>query len=158
MAKNSVAGTRLPAVAVDRISAGAGMVHVSRGFAGMRALLGCPDQEPWLSVPMPGAALLCLSTCPDAETAARVAHALVAERLAACVNRLPGVMSTYRWEGRIHDDAEVLLVIKTTREGFDALRERLVELHPYEVPEFIALDIADGLPAYLDWLHAETSP
>jgi periplasmic divalent cation tolerance protein len=102
--------------------------------------------------------LLCLTTCPDAETAARVAHALVAERLAACVNQVPGVVSTYRWEGQIHDDAEVLLLIKTTRERFDALRERLVGLHPYEVPELIALDITDGLPTYLDWLHAETSP
>ncbi len=102
-------------------------------------------------------ALLCLSTCPDAETAARIARTLVAERLAACVNRVPGVTSTYRWQGQIHDDTEVLLVIKTTRERFDALRERLVDLHPHEVAESIALDIVDGLPAYLDWLHGQTS-
>jgi periplasmic divalent cation tolerance protein len=101
-------------------------------------------------------ALLCLSTCPDAETAARIAHALVEERLAACVNRIPGVASTYRWQDTIHDDNEVLLVIKTTRERFDALRLRLADLHPYEVPELVALDIADGLPAYLDWLARET--
>jgi periplasmic divalent cation tolerance protein len=99
---------------------------------------------------MPTPALFCLSTCPDAETAARIARALVAERLAACVNRVPGVTSTYRWQGEVHDAAEVLLLIKTTRERFDALRDRLVELHPYEVPELIALDIADGLPVYLD--------
>ncbi len=101
--------------------------------------------------------LLCLATCPDAETAARVARALVEERLAACVNRLPGIASTYRWHGEIHDEAEALLLIKTTRERFDALRDRLAELHPYEVPELIALDIADGLPAYLDWLARETA-
>jgi periplasmic divalent cation tolerance protein len=103
-------------------------------------------------------ALLCLSTCPDAETAARIARTLIEERLAACVNRVPGVSSTYRWQGEVHDDAEVLLLIKTTRERLDALRERPVELHPYEVPELIALEIADGLPAYLDWLRIETSP
>lgn len=103
------------------------------------------------------APLLCLSTCPDAATAARIAHALVDERLAACVNRVPGIASTYRWQGQIHDDAEVLLLIKTTRERFAALRERLLALHPYETPELIALDIADGSPAYLDWLAAETA-
>jgi periplasmic divalent cation tolerance protein len=73
------------------------------------------------------------------------------------VNRLPGVASTYRWRGEIHEDAEVLLVIKTTRERFDALRERLVELHPYELPELVAIEIAEGLPAYLDWLARETT-
>jgi periplasmic divalent cation tolerance protein len=102
-------------------------------------------------------ALLCFSTCPDAETAARIARTLVEERLAACVNQVPGIRSTYRWQGKIHDDAEVLLVIKTTRDHFDALRARLVEMHPYQVPELVALDIADGLPAYLDWLARETS-
>ena len=101
--------------------------------------------------------LLCLSTCPDTETAARIARTLVEEQLAACVNRLPGGASTYRWRGEIHEDAEVLLVIKTTRERFDALRERLVELHPYELPELVAIEIAEGLPAYLDWLARETT-
>jgi periplasmic divalent cation tolerance protein len=103
------------------------------------------------------APLLCLSTCPDAETAARIARVLVEEQLAACVNRVPGTASTYRWQGKIHEDAEVLLLIKTTRARFDTLRTRLAELHPYEVPELIALDIADGLPAYLDWLARETA-
>jgi periplasmic divalent cation tolerance protein len=101
--------------------------------------------------------LLCLSTCPNADVAARIARALVEEQLAACVNRLPGVNSTYRWQGEIHEDAEVLLVIKTTPERFDALRDRLAELHPYEVPELVALEIADGLPAYLAWLVRETA-
>ncbi len=102
--------------------------------------------------------LLCLSTCPDAQTAGRIARALVEEKLAACVNRVPGVASIYRWQGAIHDDAEVLLLIKTTRERFEALRARLVELHPYAVPELVALDIADGHAPYLDWLRAETTP
>ena len=101
--------------------------------------------------------LLCLSTCPDTESAVRIARTLVEERLAACVNRLPGVASTYRWQGKIHEDAEVLLLIKTTRARFDALRARLLELHPYEVPELIALDIADGSAAYLAWLSAGTT-
>ena len=101
--------------------------------------------------------MLCVSTCPDAETAAQIARALVEERLAACVNRIPGVVSTYRWQGDIHTDAEVLLLIKTTRERFGALRTRLTQLHPYEVPELIALDVADGLPAYLGWLAKQTA-
>lgn len=101
--------------------------------------------------------LLCLSTCPDAETAARIACALVEEQLAACVNRLPGVHSTYRWQGKVVDDAEVLLVIKTTNERLEALRGRLVELHPYEVPELIAIEVVDGHPAYLDWIAAATT-
>lgn len=101
--------------------------------------------------------LLCLSTCPDAETAARIAHALVEERLVACVNQLSGVQSTYRWQGRVVEEPEVLLVIKTTRERFDALRERLVALHPYEVPELVALDITDGFGPYLDWIAGETA-
>lgn len=102
--------------------------------------------------------LLCLSTCPDGDTAARIAHVLVEERLAACVNRMPGITSTYRWEGKVHEDNEVLLLIKTTRERFATLRTRLAELHPYEVPELIALEIADGLPAYLNWLARESAP
>jgi periplasmic divalent cation tolerance protein len=102
-------------------------------------------------------AMLCLSTCPDVETAAQIAHVLVEERLAACVNRISGVQSTYRWHDEIHEDAEVLLVIKTTRERFDALRGRLFELHPYELPELVAIKIAEGLPAYLEWLERETA-
>ena len=102
-------------------------------------------------------ALLCFSTCPDAETAALIARTLVEERLAACVNRLTGVQSIYRWQGEIHEDAEVLLLIKTTHERFESLRARLVELHPYEVPELVAFGITNGLPSYLDWLARETA-
>lgn len=102
--------------------------------------------------------LLALCTCPDEATAARIARALVEERLAACVNRLPGVRSTYRWQGAVHDDAEVLLLIKTTTDRLPALRERLPALHPYELPELIAVEVAGGLPAYLDWVAAGASP
>ncbi|HEY3521972.1 MAG TPA: divalent-cation tolerance protein CutA [Rhodanobacteraceae bacterium] len=97
-------------------------------------------------------AVLLLSTCPDAEVAAKIGRTLVEERLAACVNRVAGVKSVYRWRDEIHEDAELLLLIKTTRERIEALRARLVELHPYEVPELIALDIAGGHTSYLDWL------
>jgi periplasmic divalent cation tolerance protein len=101
--------------------------------------------------------LLCLSTCPDAQTAERIARTLVEERVAACVNRVEGVTSTYRWQGRIQNDAEGMLLIKTTRERFPRLRERLLELSPYEMPELVALDITDGSPAYLDWIARETT-
>lgn len=101
--------------------------------------------------------MLCLSTCPDTETAAAIAGRLVEERLAACVNLLPGVRSIYRWQGTIEDASEVQLLIKTTRGHLPALRQRLVELHPYEVPELLALAVADGLPDYLAWAAAETA-
>jgi len=102
--------------------------------------------------------LLAFCTCPDEAAAARIARALVDERLASCVNRLPGVRSTYRWQGAVHDDAEVLLLIKTTRGRLPALRERLPALHPYELPELIAVEVAGGLPAYLDWVAAGVAP
>ncbi|TKS52913.1 divalent cation tolerance protein CutA [Luteimonas yindakuii] len=101
--------------------------------------------------------LLCLSTCPDRATADRIAEALVGERLAACVSLLPGAQSVYRWEGRVERGEEVQLLIKTTHDAFAALRERLCALHPYEVPELIACEAVDGLPAYLDWIAAETT-
>ncbi|HEU0277024.1 MAG TPA: divalent-cation tolerance protein CutA [Rhodanobacteraceae bacterium] len=100
--------------------------------------------------------LLALSTCPDADTAARIARVLVEDRLAACVNRIPGVASTYRWQDKVCDAAEVLLLIKTTRGRFEALRARLAQLHPYELPELVAVEIGVGSPAYLDWLAAQT--
>jgi periplasmic divalent cation tolerance protein len=103
-------------------------------------------------------AIIVLNTCPDEASAERIATALVDERLAACVNRIAGVASTYRWQGKVCHDREVLLLIKTTSERFDALRERIVGLHPHELPEVVAVDIARGLPAYLDWIAQETPP
>lgn len=103
-------------------------------------------------------ALACLCTCPDAATAAHIAEALVDERLAACVNVLPGVESVYRWQGRVERASEVLLLIKSTRERLPALTARVVELHPYELPELVAVDIAGGLPGYLAWIADATRP
>src|SRR5580765_3192932 len=102
--------------------------------------------------------VLVFCACPDEAVAERIATALVEERLAACVNRLPAVASTYRWKGEICRDSECLLLIKTTIERFDVLSERIVALHPYELPEIIAVEIARGMPAYLDWVASETKP
>lgn len=95
-------------------------------------------------------------TAPDAATGERIGRAIVQENLAACVNILPGVLSIYRWQGEIETASEVLLLLKTTAARIDALRERIVELHPYEVPEFLAVDVADGLPSYLEWVRGNT--
>lgn len=105
---------------------------------------------------MPAVVLHC--TCPDAATADRIAHALVDERLASCVQRVPGVRSTYRWAGRIETADEVLLLIKTTRERVPAVLDRVSALHPYDVPELLAFDAQAGLPAYLDWVDAQVRP
>ena len=98
--------------------------------------------------------LLCYCTCPDADSAQRIAQALVGEKLAACVNHLPGISSTYRWQGAVTTDREELLLIKTTRARFAALRARLLALHPYELPELIAVPVERGHDAYLDWVRA----
>jgi len=98
--------------------------------------------------------LLCYCTCPNAASAQHLADALVGESLAACVNRIPGVHSTYRWKGQVTTDVEELLLIKTTVERFEALKERVVALHPYELPELIAVPVERGHVAYLDWVRA----
>jgi len=101
-------------------------------------------------------ALICLSTCLKLDTAINIAETLVEERLAACVNLLPGVRSVYRWQGELQRAEEVQLMIKTTRDRLDALTARIVELHPYELPEVIAVEVAGGLAAYLDWIGEQT--
>jgi periplasmic divalent cation tolerance protein len=98
-----------------------------------------------------------LSTFPDPETAARVARTLVEEQLAACVNLIAAVRSIYRWQGAISDDAESLAVIKTTADRYPALAARIAQLHPYQVPEIIALPLADGHPPYLAWLAEQVA-
>lgn len=108
-------------------------------------------------MPGPDPILLCYCTCPDADSARRIAGALVAERLAACVNHLPGIASTYRWQGTITTDHEELLLIKTTASRFEALRRRLLALHPYELPELLAVPVERGHGAYLDWVRAAAS-
>lgn len=99
-----------------------------------------------------------ISTAPDAATGARIAQVLVEERLAACVNVVPGVRSIYRWQGAIEDEQEVLLVIKTHAERVAALAERLCALHPYDVPELLALPVDAGLAPYLEWVTGEVAP
>jgi periplasmic divalent cation tolerance protein len=105
-----------------------------------------------------GEALLVLCTCPDETVAQRIAHALVEERLAACVNRLSGLRSVYRWQGTLSDEPEVLLIVKTTATRFEALEMRLKALHPYEVPEIIGIPLTYGSSDYLGWLAAEATP
>lgn len=94
-----------------------------------------------------------LITAPDAEVGATLARRLVEEELAACVNLVPGVRSIYRWKGEVQDDAEVLLIVKTREDTLPALTARVVALHPYDVPEVIALPIVGGNDAYLAWLR-----
>ena len=102
------------------------------------------------------AALVVLVTTPTAERAAEIARVLVEEGLAACGNVVPQVRSLYRWEGKVQDEAEALLVLKTTRGRLEALRGRVLALHPYQVPEVIALAVEAGHPAYLEWIAAST--
>ena len=95
-----------------------------------------------------------LVTCPTRAVARRIATALVTRRLAACVNRLPGAESTFRWQGKVDRCREVLLLIKTTRRRFGPLARAVARLHPSEVPEVIALPITAGAAPYLQWVQA----
>ena len=101
--------------------------------------------------------LVVFCTCEQKQQAAQIAEALVREGLAACVNVLPGIQSVYRWKGAMERAEEVLLLIKTTAERFAALRDRIQELHSYEVPEIIAVPIVSGSEKYLGWLEAQVS-
>ena len=101
--------------------------------------------------------LLVLSTFPTPEKAREAGRVLVGEKLAACVNILPGLTSIYVWQDEACEDAETLVLIKTRREHYLALESRLRELHPYETPEIVAVDIAAGLPAYLRWIADNTA-
>jgi periplasmic divalent cation tolerance protein len=102
--------------------------------------------------------LVILTNCPDEATADRIARTLVEQRLAACVNRLAPVRSTYRWRGAIEQAIEVPLLIKATRERYPEVEAAIRSLHPYEVPEIIALPIALGYAPYLRWVADETQP
>lgn len=95
---------------------------------------------------------LIFCTCPDRETALTLARTLIDERLAACVNLVAGITSIYRWKETIQEDGEVLLLIKTLDTRVAALTERLRQLHPYDVPEIIAVPISEGLTEYLNWI------
>jgi periplasmic divalent cation tolerance protein len=96
--------------------------------------------------------LLVFCTCSSTDEGHRVARLLVEARVAACVNIVPGVESVYRWQGSVETGAEALLVIKTTAAAFPALRERIIEIHSYDVPEVLAIPVADGSAGYLQWL------
>jgi periplasmic divalent cation tolerance protein len=96
---------------------------------------------------------LVLSTCADGEIAVRIAETLVGEGLAACVNIIPAVRSIYKWQGKVESAAEHQLLLKTTEDRYPRLQARLRELHPYELPEILAVPIVDGLPDYLSWLN-----
>lgn len=96
--------------------------------------------------------LLVYCTCPDHEVAVQLANNLVDEALAACINIVPGLTSVYHWQGKRKTGSEELLMIKTSREQYPALQARIAALHPYELPEVIAVPIQAGLPAYLNWV------
>jgi periplasmic divalent cation tolerance protein len=94
-------------------------------------------------------------TAPDGQFAEGLARRLVEERLAACVNIVPGLRSVFWWEGEVQESEEVLLLLKARREDVDAVAERVRGLHPYEVPEVIAAEIVAGLDVYLSWVAAQ---
>ncbi len=95
---------------------------------------------------------LLLTTCPNQETANQLAHILVENHLAACISMVPNIQSVYEWQNEIVSDNEVLLLIKTHYDCYNAIEQTLLQQHPYEVPELIAVSIDNGLPAYLSWL------
>jgi periplasmic divalent cation tolerance protein len=102
--------------------------------------------------------IVVLSACDSAEQAASLARHLVEKRLAACVNIIPGARGFYRWKGAIEDAAEWLLVIKSRRDLFTALRSEIAKMHTYEVPELLALPVVEGAESYLEWLDRELGP
>ena len=102
--------------------------------------------------------LIVFTTFANAEDAARVVRVLVEERLIACGNLLPGARSLYRWEGKVQDQSEVVVLMKTRKQDWTALISRLHELHPYETPECIAVRIAAGAPRYMAWLESALEP
>ncbi|MBI4963537.1 MAG: divalent-cation tolerance protein CutA [Desulfomonile tiedjei] len=104
-----------------------------------------------------GPYIVCLVTIDDMDKASRIARKVVESKLAACVNIIPELRSIYSWQGRICDEREYLMIVKTRAELFDQLRDTVKQLHPYEVPEIIALDITQGLPEYLKWIDDSTT-
>ncbi|MEW5864090.1 MAG: divalent-cation tolerance protein CutA [Pseudomonadota bacterium] len=103
-------------------------------------------------------ALLVLTNLPDRAAAEKIADLLIERRLAACVNILAPCRSVYRWKGAVQHDEEHPMLIKTTAERYPAMEAAIRQAHPYELPEIVAVPIERGLPAYLDWVAAETAP
>jgi len=100
--------------------------------------------------------LLVITSCPDKVIAITIAEKILANKLAACVNVMPEVMSLYTWNGKKEVAQEVCLYIKTTSEAFPALQACITQEHPYDLPEIIALPVVAGLPAYLQWVYEQT--
>ena len=101
-------------------------------------------------------ALLVFTTLPSPDKAVELARMLVEEGLAACGNVLPAVRSIYKWQGKVHDDNEVMLLLKTRAEQLERLKLRILEVHPYEVPEVLAIPVESGYREYLEWIATET--
>jgi periplasmic divalent cation tolerance protein len=106
---------------------------------------------------MPPDAIVVITTLASAEEAVTLVRTLLERRLIACGNILPGVRSLYRWEGKVADEREVIVILKTRRVRLDALELAFGELHPYKVPELLALPVSAGLHKYLEWIDDETS-
>ncbi len=98
---------------------------------------------------------LAITTCPNMEVADTIATALVDERLAACVNILPGACSVYEWRGKVEKEQELVLLIKSRSDRLNALEVRLLELHPYELPELVVVPVVEGLAPYLSWIETQ---
>jgi len=103
-------------------------------------------------MPTPAEIVVVLSTLPNADKAAEVAHALIERQLVACVNIVPAMRSVYRWQGQIQEDTEALAIIKTTRDRFGDVLACVLSLHPYELPEVIGLPLVCGHAPYLAWV------
>ena len=102
-------------------------------------------------------AVLVLTTLPNSDAAAELASRVVSEKLAACANILPALRSIYRWQGKMQDENEVLVLLKTQARQYEPLKARILALHPYDVPEVIAIPVERGHQAYLDWILNETT-
>ena len=101
--------------------------------------------------------LIALTTCPGSIPAKKIARELVSKKLAACVNIIPDIESYYTWENQVNENKEYLLLIKTTREIYPKLEQHIKAIHPYELPEIIAVPIHTGLDKYCDWIRENTS-
>ncbi len=117
---------------------------------GLRAYAAAPCPQ---AKHMTEKVILAFSSCPNATVAQQLAEAVVTEKLATCVNRVTGISSTYLWDGRLQDDSEVLLIMKTVESRLAALTARVIELHPYELPEVVAVEASGGNEEYLQWVR-----
>ena len=100
--------------------------------------------------------IVVLSTAPSVEEARRIAHEVVIDRLAACVNLVTGVVSVYEWENKVQEEPEVLLIMKTRGALARRLTEKIIEIHPYDCPEVVVLPVLDGSKAYFNWIESVT--